>query len=633
MINRPTRVTDHSASLIDHLFTNNLSPDINKFQGILLTDITDHYPIFHVAELPDKATNTEEYYFRRNMTEKNYSLFQDLISNYDWTKVTNITTCKNAFGQFYSIVKNLFNQAFPICKNKKTYRNRLPWLCDSLKKLIKLKNKLYVLANKHDTLYNKTRYLKFKRSLRIAMLSAEKKYYNDLIMTYKGNSKKTWDVIKTVINQKKKSSAFPEFFVNGCLVSEPHTIANKFNDYFSNIGNNLAKKIPPASCSFQDFLTERNVESIFLKPVQSKEILDIIMSMKNGSPGVDGIPAAVLKHVAYDIMNPLVHVCQLSLSEGYFPSELKIAKVIPLYKANDPSMFNNYRPISLLSVFSKILEKLMYDRLYQYLVKFKLLYDFQFGFQKYKSTYMAIICLVDRLVSALEKGEIGIGIFIDFRKAFDTVDHAILLEKLNYYGIRGSALDWLQSYLCNRQQFVEFEGYSSNMQYLQCGVPQGSNLGPLLFLLYINDLAYVSPNLFAILFADDSNFFCTGKDIDDLVDAVNHELKAIVSWLNANKMSLNVDKTHFMIFKSHSKKVTREKNIIVNGCKISEVTSTKFLGVMIDSNLTWKPHIDYISKKIAKNVGIIIKARKIFDKDTLLTLYYSFIFPYLNYCI
>ena len=416
-------------------------------------------------------------------------------------------------------------------------------------------------------------------------------------------------------------------------MSEPHTIANKFNDYFSNIGNNLARKIPPASCSFQDFLTERNVESIFLKPVQSKEILDIIMSMKNGSPGVDGIPAAVLKHVAHDIINPLVHVCQLSLSEGHFPSELKIAKVIPLYKANDPSMFNNYRPISLLSVFSKILEKLMYDRLYQYLVKFKLLYDFQFGFQKYKSTYMAIICLVDRLVSALEKGEIGIGIFIVFRKAFDTVDHAILLEKLNYYGIRGSALDWLQSYLCDRQQFVEFEGYSSNMQYLQCGVPQGSNLGPLLFLLYINDLAYVSPNLFAILFADDSNFFCTGKDIDDLVDTVNHELKAIVSWLNANKMSLNVDKTHFMIFKSHSKKVTREKNIIVNGCKISEVTSTKFLGVMIDSNLTWKPHIDYISKKIAKNVGIIIKARKIFDKDTLLTLYYSFIFPYLNYCI
>ena len=246
---------------------------------------------------------------------------------------------------------------------------------------------------------------------------------------------------------------------------------------------------------------------------------------------------------------------------------------------------------------------------------------------------MAIICLLEKLVAAIDNGEIGIGIFIDFRKAFDTVDHSILLEKLNYYGIRGPAFDWLQSYLCNRQQFVEFEGIPSATKHLKCGVPQGSNLGPLLFLLYINDLAYVSPRLFAILFADDSNFFCTGKNIDTLIDTVNCELKSIVSWLNANKMSLNVDKTHFMIFKSRWKKISREKDIIINGSVISEVASTKFLGVIIDSHLTWKPHIDYVSKKIAKNIGIIIKARKIFDKDTLLTLYYSFIFPYFNYCI
>ena len=633
LINRPTRVTDHSASLIDHCFTNNLSPGINKFQGILLTDITDHYPVFHIAQLPDKTINNEEYYFKRKMTDKNYSAFHNLILNHDWKSVTMLNTCENAFTNFYSIIKEIFNQAFPICRFKKSYHNRLPWLCDSLKKLIVLKNKLYVVSKKHNTIYNTNRYLDFKRSLRNAMYLAEKRYYNDLIESYKGNSKKTWDTIKTVINHQKKSGTYPEFFFNGCIISEPKMIANKFNDYFSNIGSNLAKKIPSTSCSFHNFLTERNVESIFLKPVQKDEILDIIMSLKNGSPGIDDIPAAVLKYVARDILNPLLHVCQLSLSEGVFPNELKIAKVLPLYKANDPSMFNNYRPISLLSVFSKILEKLMYDRLYQYLIKFNILYAFQFGFQKHKSTYMAIICLAERLITAIEKGEIGIGIFIDFRKAFDTVDHSILLEKLNHYGIRGSALQWLQSYLCDRQQFVEFEGASSDMKYLRCGVPQGSNLGPLLFLLYINDLAHVSPNLFAILFADDSNFFCTGNDIDTLIDIVNHELKTIVSWLNSNKMSLNVDKTHFMIFKSQSKKVSREKNIIINGSQISEVTSTKFLGVMIDSHLTWKPHIDYISKKIAKNIGIIIKARRIFEKDTLLTLYYSFIFPYFNYCI
>ena len=187
--------------------------------------------------------------------------------------------------------------------------------------------------------------------------------------------------------------------------------------------------------------------------------------------------------------------------------------------------------------------------------------------------------------------------------------------------------------MCGRKQFVEYDGNISSAKELRCGVPQGSNLGPLLFLLYINDLAHVSPNLFAILFADDSNFFCTGKNVDDLIDTANTELKSIVSWLNANKMSLNVDKTHYMIFAPKAKIVVKEKEIIINGSIISEVKTTKFLGVIIDSKLNWMPHIDYISTKVSKNIGIITKARRLFDNKTLLTLYYSFVFPYFNYCI
>ena len=436
-----------------------------------------------------------------------------------------------------------------------------------------------------------------------------------------------------MINKNKHSKPFNNFVINGELTENPKLIADKFNEFFTNIGPSLASKIPASNISFRNFLNSHSTQSMFLKPVSSEELNKIISSLKDGAPGTDDISANVLKCVTEDVLTPITHVCQLSLDQGYFPSQLKLAKIIPLFKSKDPATFSNYRPISLLSIFSKILEKVMYNRLYNYLVKFKFLYIYQFGFQKNKSTYMALICLVDKLTQALENGEYAVGVFIDFQKAFDTVDHNILLEKLSYYGIRGSAHEWFRSYLSGREQFVEFDNVSSNVLKVQCGVPQGSNLGPLLFLIYINDLAFVSPKLFAILFADDSNFFYTDKNIDNLFDTLNSELDKIVKWLNANKMSLNVDKTHYIIFTSRKNNVLRNQDIIINGCKINEVVVTKFLGVLIDSNLTWKYHIDHLCSKVSKNIGILRKLRGKLDTDTMTTLYYSFIYPYCHYCI
>ena len=202
-------------------------------------------------------------------------------------------------------------------------------------------------------------------------------------------------------------------------------------------------------------------------------------------------------------MNPLTHICQLSFDQGYFPSELKLAKIVPLFKCKDSSLFNNYRPISLLYVFSKILEKVMYNRLYDYVIKFELLYAYQIGFQKNKSTCMAIICLMDKLFNAMENGEIGIGIFIDFRKAFDTVDHAILLDKLHYYGIRGIAHDWFCSYLTGRKQFVEYEQIQSSSLNMTCGVPRAPSWAhfcfcytSMIWLMYhLNYLLYYSQTI------------------------------------------------------------------------------------------------------------------------------------------
>ena len=632
VINRPTRITGHSATLIDHIFTNTYTASA-LYQGILLTDITDHFPIFHIAQFETKNTVNDEYIYKRIMSQKNYDSFHLLISQIDWANVTGCNDCQTSFSTFYDIIKRCYDKAFPIQKIKKGYNNRLPWLTDELKQSIKYKNKLYVKAKKHDTVFNKINYNDFKYSLQCQMKQKEKEYYNDMVIKNKSNMKKTWDIIKTVIGKKKRSIKYSEFIVDGKLTDNSNVIANKFNEYFAQIGPKLAKNIPKNCPPFSNFLKGSYLQTFYINSIQNDEIKKVILLLKDGAPGIDCIPASVLKYTVELVSSPLTHICQLSLNQGHFPSELKLAKIIPLYKSNDPSLFNNYRPISLLSVFSKIMEKIMYDRLYDYLITMKILYEYQFGFQKNKSTYMALISLTDKILHALENGDVCVGIFIDFRKAFDTVNHDILLDKLYYYGIRGVALDWFKSYLTDRKQCVQFNDVTSNVINMKCGVPQGSNLGPLLFLIYINDLAFVSPKLFAILFADDSNFFCIGKDLSSVTSIVNQELCTIVNWLNSNKMSLNIEKTHFMVFKPKRRMIYESCNITINGCKIDEVKYTKFLGVMIDSELSWKNHIDYISSKISKNIGLLSKARSMFSTETLTSLYYSFVYPYITYCI
>ena len=281
--------------------------------------------------------------------------------------------------------------------------------------------------------------------------------------------------------------------------------------------------------------------------------------------------------------------------------------------------FNNYRPISLLSVFSKNFERLMYNRVLNFINRHKLFNKFQFGFRTNHSTFMALIILIENLVNALDNGKCAVGIFLDFHKAFDTVDHSILLDKLHCYGTRGIANQWFFSYLSNRQQSVVYNGYESELKVINCGVPQGSILGPLPFLLYINDLTNASSFFMPTLFADDTNLFCTGTYLKEIIRLVNEEISKIYDWVNAYKLSLNIDKTNFMLFtpKNFSHYIDY---IVINQIKIQEVKETKFLGVIIDNKLKWSAHIMYISKKIAKGIGILLKSRKDFDNDTLLSL-------------
>ena len=293
----------------------------------------------------------------------------------------------------------------------------------------------------------------------------------------------------------------------------------------------------------------------------------------------------------------------------------------------------NYRPISLLPLFGKLLEKLVHARMYSFLIKHKLIVGNQYGFQKNKSTEHAIFDIHSQVIDSFENQEIPCCIFLDFAKAFDTVNHEILLKKLLHYGFRGSTHNWLTSYLSNRTQCVQIGDELSDFKPINCGVPQGSVLGPLLFLLYINDIVSSSNILKFQLFADDTCIFYSNKNRDILESTLNTELNKVSDWLIVNKLSLNVSKSNALTFRAKNANDLPLLNLTINNEKIEEKTSAKYLGVLFDNKLTWKFQIDQISKKLIKNNALLAKLRHFVSKDKLRTIYNALIQPHIDYGI
>ena len=464
--------------------------------------------------------------------------------------------------------------------------------------------------------------------------AAKRLYYKKKIEEGKYNSRTTWQVLREFISTKKNLN-LPTFIRDESNVSlnDPKLIAEAFNKHFSDIGDKLAAKIQTKT-SFKSFLKGRNPNSMALVSPTFFEIYNVIHSLKNKkSFGVDTISSYFLKVASLVITPYLMHLFNACFNNGLFPEVLKVSKVIPIYKSGDKTKVNNYRPISLLPSLSKVMEKLLVVRLTSFLNASGILYDRQYGFRKKRTTTQAVLDLVTNLYDNISKNKLSSLVAVDLTKAFDTVNHKILLEKLDYYGIRGICNDLIRSYLSNRQQTVYIAQESSTMRLVKSGVPQGSVLGPLLFIIYINDLHFKLLCSTVQLFADDTCLLLSNICKKTLQDEAKTELENLHLWMDANKLTLNLSKSNVMLINSKLRDKGKFDNIKTKKSEICITSTVKYLGIYIDEELNFKYHITSIVAKISRGVGILYKIKNFLPTSTLLCVYYSHVHTHLSYGI
>jgi hypothetical protein len=632
VITEPTRVTENSSTLIDHIWTNY----INSKSGVIQVNISDHYIIFiqlnNVFDSQSTLCNIEYRDHSRNNIanfRNNVLLFVEEFNN------IHLNDLDIACNIFCNGLYNAYNSACPI-KTKIISKKRLecPWLTKPIIKCINRKHDLYrqYLAGRCE----KQVFTRYKDVLSSIIRIAKKQYYNNRFESSINDIKQTWKNIRKLISpQSSKNKEIMVLNDHNVLENDPKKVANILNDYFSSVSENLERSIPHTNVDPLSFVSP-SMNSFVCFPTTDVEIKKLILSHKNKGCDFNSIPSSLYKIIADIICNPLSILINKSFSLGIFPECFKTSRLVPIFKKGSKNDCKNYRPISTLHFISKIFEKSMFNRIYNFVEKFNIVYPNQYGFMKHRSTSDAILHFTDNIYETLNKGFHEIAIFLDFSKAFDTVNHEILLKKLYKYGIRGNSNNWFKSYLLNRKQYVTVNNIKSSLLHVNSGIPQGSNLGPLLFILYINDMCHSAPNATFIHYADDTTISITDHDQFNLVHTVNNALQSIDVWLQCNKLSLNIGKTYYLLFSNKINSLPSDikiRNIPIKELDDPIEKDVKFLGIYLDNKLNFKFHFKYLRSKLSRTAGLLRKMSYIVPKDIIKKLYLSLIMPNISYAI
>ena len=642
-INKPTRVTKNSSSIVDHVYSN--LPTCNLENYVVKSDVSDHYGTLTKIKGYSQSGKHEKIYRRKTKlsaeewarfnVELNALLSKDLPPD---DQKLDINSEAKAILEAY---QKLLDKYMPLKRltRKQTRFYHKPWLTPAIQVSIIKKNRLHKIAKRKNASEKSIReYKTYRNLLTRTKANAYDNYYREKLALYGQDKAKTWRLINEITKRKRNNKTSVKNIIDkdGKKFDKPKDVANTLNAHFSTVGKTMAEEYDKIEFSDLrdplEYVTRK--ESIFrnLSLTNLSEILQLIGNLDpKKSCGFDLISNKILKSTASTIAPFLVTLFNKCLKNGTFPDCYKTAKVTPLFKGGDKQDPDCYRPISLLPCVGKLFEKVIATRLLEYFNTFDLFSKYQFGFRESFTTEFAILDIYEKLLYNVDKGLVTCSIFLDLSKAFDSVSHKILLRKLEKYGLQGSALKLFKSYLFQRHQFVCMNDNKSDLSLIEYGVPQGSILGPLLFLIYINDLPEVT-NFFIKLYADDTFLCAQNENIVALEAEVNEELDKVYKWLASNKLTLNVKKSKFMIT-TRQKCANNAFSVKLSGFNLEQCDSYKYLGVYFDRNLNWATHIDYVSQKISKACGCLARLRKCVDLEVMREVYHALLHSYLRYGI
>lgn len=651
LISKGTRYDNrrnNTVTCIDQIWYNMLSSNIRS--GVFNSSVSDHLPIFTFIPITVSAitapdpNNTPK--IKYNVTPASLEALSNCIPKI--TSDTDIFSVMHSASDSYSFFHSTFAEAHDTCLIDKRSRptgrclDDHPWITIGLAKSSKVKNILYTrwIRSKGSPLESSRydEYRSYRSKLRDLQKDAKTIYHIHLFEKVNGDARRTWGVINK-IRCKMKGSSSPSYIeFNQQLITDRRSICSLFNTYFTDVANKLNSDKyhdgPPPPEDFRQFLGTRSSNSILLYQIEPDEIVKIIASFNNNKSS--DLSVRAIKHVRHLIAPVLTNIFNKCMFSGVFPAELKIAKVIPLFKSGKRQLLSNYRPISILPLFSKIFERLIHSRLSSFFDSQNTIYDNQFGFRKKHSTVHALSTAVKSITQSMNERSCSIGLFIDFSKAFDTIKHDILLKKLEHYGIRGPAIDLLTDYLSDRYQYVSLDGSCSDLLLISIGVPQGSVLGPLLFIIYINDIANCvadscSQAMF-VLFADDTNVFIRAPSISEAKALAEITLQSISRYLFANYLHINVKKTKYVVF-SPSAKNPPPCKITLDSTILQRVRCIKFLGVIIDERLNWANQTNSLICKLSKTCGTLRSLSSCLPKSLRAPVFSALVNSHITYGI